>query len=78
MKTWISIIAGIVFGLILSYFFLDYNGWTLQQIDDSGKVINTTNELDFNLITNSFLIMVALTVLIYGVWTLIERKGKDL
>jgi high-affinity Fe2+/Pb2+ permease len=78
MKIWISIITGIVFGFILSYIFLDYNGWTLIQGDENGNVINTTNELDFNLITNSFLIMVVVSVLIYGAWTLIERRGKDL
>jgi uncharacterized membrane protein len=76
MKTSISIIAGIVIGVILSSFFLDYNGLTLHQMDDSGNVTKTTNELDFNLLTNSLLIIVAVSVVIYGIWTLVERKGK--
>ncbi|MBY6036221.1 hypothetical protein KUV80_06135 [Fictibacillus nanhaiensis] len=78
MKTWISMIAGLVIGVILSFFFLDDNSVTLMELDDSGNMIKTTSELDFNLITNRFLIIVAVSILIYSIWTLIERKGKEL
>jgi hypothetical protein len=77
VKTWISIIAGLVIGVILSYFFLDYNGWTINEAGKNGEIIKTTNELDFNLITNSFLIVISVSVLIYVIWTLVEKKGKD-
>ncbi|MCP3740734.1 hypothetical protein [Rossellomorea sp. BNER] len=39
-----------------------------------GEVTKTVKELDFNLITNSFLIVVGLSSFIYAVWTFVEKK----
>ncbi len=64
-KGWISIISGLILGLIISYFTLDYNGWTIIHHNEDGEVEKTINELDFNLITNSFLIVVASIIMIY-------------
>ncbi|WML44308.1 hypothetical protein [Neobacillus sp. PS3-40] len=78
MKRWISLLGGLIIGIILSYFTLDYKGWTLEYIDENGKTIKAINELDFDLITNSVLIVIGISILIYGIWTLIEKKTKDL
>ena len=77
MKVWFSLLGGLVIGIILSYFFLEYNGWTIHPMGENGEVVNTINELDFNLITNGFLIVFGVSFLIYVVWTLIERKKSD-
>ena len=77
MKLWFSLLGGLVIGIILSYFFLDYNGWTIHHMGENGEVVKTINELDFNVITNGFLIVVGVSFLIYVVWTLIERKKSD-
>lgn len=80
MKVWLSLLSGLIIGLILSYFFLDYNGWTLHLTGVNGEVIRTTRELDFNLISNAFLIVMATSAVIYGAWTLVEKRtqnGKD-
>lgn len=74
MKVLISLLGGLVLGIILSYFFLDYNGWTIHQMGEDGEVTKTINELDFDLITNGFLIVAGVSILIFGVWTFIERK----
>ena len=74
MKTWFSLLCGLIIAFTLSYFFLGYNGWTIHQTGKNGEITKTINELDFNLITNAFLIMMAASILIYGVWTLIEKK----
>ena len=78
MKGWISLLSGLIIGIIISYFVLDYKGWTIYQMDVNGEVTKTINELDFNLITNSFLIVLGVTILIYVIWTFIEKKFKDL
>ncbi|WP_256815768.1 hypothetical protein LG291_25505 (plasmid) [Cytobacillus firmus] len=73
MKKIKSLIGGIVLGIIISYFILDYNGWTIFEMDDKGNTVKTTNELDFDLLTNSFLIILLCTLLIYIAWTLVEK-----
>ena len=78
MKGWVSLLSGLIIGIIISYFVLDYKGWTIHQVDVNGEVTKTINELDFNLITNSFLIVLGVSILIYVIWTFIEKKFKDL
>ncbi|TKD69974.1 hypothetical protein [Pseudalkalibacillus hwajinpoensis] len=78
MKTWLSLLGGLIIGITLSYFLLDYNGWTIYQTGMNGEVTNTINELDFNLITNAFLIVAATSIVIYAVLTLIEKKTGEL
>ena len=76
MKGWISLLSGLIIGIIVSYFVLDYKGWTIYQVDVNGEVTKTINELDFDLVTNSFLIVLGVSILIYVIWTFIEKKSK--
>lgn len=77
-KGWISIIGGLILGLIISFFALEYDGWKIIHHNGDGKVFQVINEIDVNLITNSFLIIVASGVVIYIVLTLIEKIfGKN-
>ncbi|WP_264737322.1 hypothetical protein [Cytobacillus firmus] len=62
MKVWISLLSTLLIGIILSYFFLDYN-WTIHQMGENSE-------------SNGFLIVVAVSILIYVVWTKIERKKE--
>ena len=78
MKGWISLLSGLITGIIISYFVLDYKGWTIYQVDVNGRVTKTINELDFDLITNGFLIVLGVSILIYVIWTFIEKKFKYL
>jgi hypothetical protein len=55
MKGLISLFAGLIIGIIVSYFVLEYEGWTLYQMSENGEVTKTIKELDLNLITKSFL-----------------------
>ncbi|PFA63377.1 hypothetical protein CN378_20010 [Bacillus sp. AFS015802] len=75
-KGWISIVGGFIVGLILSYRFLEYNGWIIYKMDNNGHVLSTVKEMDFNLITNSFLLMAASTLIIYLTLRLIETIWK--
>jgi len=75
-KGWISIVSGLILGFIISYFTLDYNGMTIIHHNQAGEVEKTINELDFNLITNSFLIVVASIIVIYLLLILIDKYRK--
>ena len=76
-KGWISIVSGLIIGLIISYFTLEYNGWTIIHHNKDGEVEKTINELDFNLITNSFSIVVASIILIYILLNIIDKYRKN-
>jgi hypothetical protein len=76
-KGWISIVGGLILGLIISFFTLEYNGWKYITVNDNGEVEQVINELDFNLITNSFLIIVATGIVIYLILSIIEKRKKE-
>jgi hypothetical protein len=77
-KGWTSIIGGVILGLIISFFTLEYDGWKIIQHNGEGEVSQVTNEIDVNLITNSFLIIIASGVAIYLALTLIAKvSGKN-
>ena len=75
-KGWISIAGGIILGLAISYFVLDYNSWTLVTIDKSGKTTGSINELDFDLMTNALGIMLLCTAVVYGILTVFRKKRQ--
>ncbi|MGM0843914.1 MAG: hypothetical protein ACQEUT_02970 [Bacillota bacterium] len=72
-KGWTSIIGGVIIGLIISFFTLEYDGWKFVRHNKDGEVYQVLNEIDVNLITNSFLIIVASGVVIYIALTLFEK-----
>lgn len=73
-KGLISIITGIILGGLISYFMLDYSGWTYVNIGAGGNPTKTVNELDIDLLFDSLLIVVGLSSFIYVVWTMIEKS----
>jgi hypothetical protein len=72
-KGWTSIIGGVIIRLIISFFTLEYDGWKIIRHNRDGEVYQVLNEIDVNLITNSFLIIVASGVVIYMALTLFEK-----
>jgi hypothetical protein len=72
-KGWISIIGGLILGLIISFFTLEYNGWTFIRHNRNGEVYQVTNEIDINLMMNSLLIIAASGMAIYIVLRLVEK-----
>ena len=75
-KGWISIVGGLLIGLAISYVVLDYNGWTLITIGSNGQNTRSINELDFDLMTNSFGIIILCTAVVYGILTVFSKKKQ--
>jgi len=76
-KRWISILSGLMIGLMISFLTLEYNGLQIIHYNAEGNVVKTINELDFNLITNAFLIVVVSISLIYLVLTFFEKYKRS-
>ena len=74
---WLSIVSGLIIGLIISYFTLEYNGLTIIHMNKDGEVKKTINDLDFNLITNSFLIVVASIIVISILLNIIDKYRNN-
>lgn len=75
-KTFISIVGGLIVGLVISFFTLDYNGLTIVHHNQAGEVEKVINELDFNLLSNSLLIVIASIIVIYILLRLKDEKAK--
>ncbi|MCA1054140.1 hypothetical protein LCM10_04005 [Rossellomorea aquimaris] len=72
----VSILGGFILGLIISLLTLNYDGWKVIEIGVNGEVDRITNELDVNLITDSFLIMAGTGIVIYLVLSVLEKRYK--
>jgi hypothetical protein len=76
-KGLISILAGIVIGVLVAYNTLDYEGWTIQYTGADGEVTRAINELDVDLLLDSLLIVVGSSAFIYVIWSMIEKGRKN-
>lgn len=73
----ISILAGIVIGVLIAYNTLDYEGWTILHTGADGEVTRAINEVDVDLLLDSLLIVVGSSAFIYVIWSMIERGRKN-
>jgi uncharacterized membrane protein YdjX (TVP38/TMEM64 family) len=75
-KGWIAVVAGLVLGSVISFFTLEYKGWTFIRHNSEGDVYQVINELDVNLVMNSFLIIAACGIGIYLILFYLEKFLK--
>lgn len=75
-KGWISILSGIMIGLLISLLTLEYNGWEIIHYNAAGNAGRTINELDFDLITNAFIIIAVSISMIYVGLTVFEKYSR--
>ena len=71
-----SLLGGILIGVILSLFLWDYSGARYEVIDDAGADY-TIKEMDFDFVFNAFLLILVFTILIYLIWTFIDKKKHE-
>jgi hypothetical protein len=76
MKGKISIISGLLIGLLISYFTLDYRGSSTSDLGVDGKVLNKITELDFSFINNAFIIIVITSGIIYYLLVKLEKSEQ--
>ncbi|MFC4713496.1 hypothetical protein [Planococcus dechangensis] len=75
-KLSISLMGGLVLGLVLSFFFFDYESITNEHKNLAG-VDQTVREMDFDFVFNASLLMIGISIFIYLVWSLISMKKEQ-
>jgi heme/copper-type cytochrome/quinol oxidase subunit 2 len=76
MKGKTSIISGLLIGLLISYFILDYRESSTSHLGVDGKVLNKITELDFSFINNAFIIIVITSGIIYYLLVKLEKSEQ--
>lgn len=72
-----SILGGIIIGLILSFVLMDYEVIKYEIRDQAGIESRWVSEMDFNFVFNASMLIFGVAVLIFIVWSFVERKIAD-
>ena len=72
-----SILGGIIIGLILSFVLMDYEVIKYEIREQAGIESRWVSEMDFNFVFNASMLVFGVAILIFIVWSFIERKIAD-
>lgn len=72
-----SILGGIIIGLILAFVLMDYEDNSYQLMDRGSSEYRTVSEMDFNFVFNASTLVFGVAILIFIVWSFVERKITD-
>ncbi|MDM5317275.1 hypothetical protein QUF49_14795 [Fictibacillus sp. b24] len=75
-KGLLCVLCGLIFGGIISYFTLDYQGQSTEYLNYYGEESKIVHELDFNFISNSAAIIIGVTLVIFFTVSLLEKMVK--
>ncbi|MET1014805.1 MAG: hypothetical protein ABWX61_09925 [Paenisporosarcina sp.] len=72
-----SILGGIIIGLIISFVLMDYEVISYEIRDQGGIESRYVSEMDFNFAFNASLLVMGVAILIFIVWSFVERKFAE-
>ncbi|WP_211654880.1 hypothetical protein [Planococcus alpniumensis] len=75
-KFFLSIVGGVVIGLILSFSFMDYESSWAHHIQRAGAD-QVVQEMDFDFVFTASLLVLVSSALIFAVWSFIEKKKDE-
>ena len=75
-KIFLSILGGLVLGLILSFLLFDYESSWTSHLNRAG-VDQIVNEMDFDFVFNSSLLVIGISILIYLIWSFVGKKKDE-
>ena len=75
-KAFFSILGGLVLGLILSFLLFDYQSSWSTHLNRAG-VDQIVYEMDFDFVFNSSLLVIGISVLIFLIWSFIDKKKDE-
>ncbi|MGG0643508.1 hypothetical protein ABE021_06165 [Sporosarcina gallistercoris] len=73
----LSLLGGSVLGIILSVVSMDYQKMSYEVLHQAGVAKRTVTDMDFEFLFNASLLILGCTVVIYVIWTYIEKKNDD-
>lgn len=76
-KFGLSLLGGSVIGIILSVIFLDYKKTSYEVLHQAGVAKRTVQDMDLEFLFNASLLIIGFTVVIYVLWTYIEKKNDE-
>lgn len=75
-KAFLSILGGLVLGLVLSFILFDYQSSWSTHLNRAG-VDQIVNEMDFDFVFNSSLLVIGISILIFLVWSFVDKKRDE-
>ncbi|WP_261129039.1 hypothetical protein [Bacillus sp. Marseille-Q3570] len=76
-KGLISLLGGIILGVLVSFLALDYKGSTLNVMGKdnvSGEPLQKVQEIDIDVLMNGLLIVAGISIFIYLIWAYLEKR----
>ena len=71
------ILVGLIIGLILAFVLMDYEDMSYQLMDRGSTEYRSVSEMDFNFVFNASMLVFGVAILIFIVWSFVERKIAD-
>ncbi|MDX1806699.1 MAG: hypothetical protein R3267_06715 [Paenisporosarcina sp.] len=68
-----SLLGGVLIGLAISFVFMDYKDMSFETLDQGGIESRWIREMDFNFIFNASLLIIGTSILLFVIWTFIEK-----
>ncbi|WP_372867593.1 hypothetical protein [Planomicrobium okeanokoites] len=75
-KSFLSILGGLVLGLILAFLLFDYQSSWSTHLNRAG-VDQIVDEMDFDFVFNSSLLVIGISILIFLVWSFVDKKRDE-
>ncbi|WKA53219.1 hypothetical protein [Planococcus shixiaomingii] len=75
-KSFLSIIGGLIIGLILAFIFFDYQTITNEHIG-LGGVDRNVKDMDFDFVFNASLLVIGISIFIYVIWSFVDKKKDE-
>jgi len=72
-----SLLGGIIIGLIISFVLMDYEDMSYHLMDRGSTEYRSVSEMDFNFVFNASLLVMGVAILIFIVWSFLERKYSE-
>ncbi|ANU10852.1 hypothetical protein A1A1_01443 [Planococcus antarcticus DSM 14505] len=76
-KMFISLLGGLILGIISSFIFMDYQKISYEVIGLGGVDERTIKDIDFEFAFNASLLVIGFTILIFVIWTYIDKKKDE-
>ncbi|QBP42633.1 hypothetical protein [Paenisporosarcina antarctica] len=72
----LSLLAGTIIGLVLSFVLMDYKDMSFKIMDQGSTEYRRVRELDFDFAFNASLLVFGAFIIIFVIWTFVEKKIK--
>lgn len=73
-KLSLSLLGGTIIGLIVSFTLMDYRDIKYEIRNQGGIESRWIREMDFDFVFNASALIIGISVLIFVVWTFIEKR----